>query len=66
MLHVNLSDTSRPPREGEIHGQEYFFVDKETMRRDVENNMFIEAGTFQDNLYGTSIQAVKAVMNTVS
>lgn len=31
------------------------------MERDVKNNLFIEAGQFQNNLYGTSIQSVKAV-----
>lgn len=36
------------------------------MERDVKNNLFIEAGQFQNNLYGTSIQAVREVANSVS
>lgn len=35
------------------------------MERDVKNNLFIEAGQFQNNLYGTSIQAVREVANSV-
>lgn len=35
------------------------------MQRDVTNNLFIEAGQFQNNLYGTSIQAVREVANSV-
>ena len=31
------------------------------MEEDVKNNLFIEAGQFQNNLYGTSIQSVKDV-----
>jgi guanylate kinase len=35
------------------------------MERDVKNNLFIEAGQYQGNLYGTSIRAVQEVANTV-
>uniref|UniRef100_A0A1I7TJU7 Whirlin n=1 Tax=Caenorhabditis tropicalis TaxID=1561998 RepID=A0A1I7TJU7_9PELO len=53
--------TSRPPREGEINGRDYYFVNKHNMEEDVKNNLFIEAGQFQNNLYGTSIQSVRDV-----
>jgi len=56
--------TSRPPRENEVHGRDYYFVSKAEMENDVRNNMFIEAGQFQDNLYGTSINAVREVANS--
>uniref|UniRef100_A0A914XXL3 Uncharacterized protein n=1 Tax=Panagrolaimus superbus TaxID=310955 RepID=A0A914XXL3_9BILA len=55
--------TSRPPRENEVNGRDYYFVSKTDMEADVRNNMFIEAGQFQDNLYGTSIKAVRDVAN---
>lgn len=58
--------TSRAPRANEEHGRDYYFVTKEEMERDVKNNLFIEAGQFQQNLYGTSIEAVKQVANSVS
>uniref|UniRef100_A0A914H2M0 Uncharacterized protein n=1 Tax=Globodera rostochiensis TaxID=31243 RepID=A0A914H2M0_GLORO len=53
--------TSRPPRDGEVHGRNYYFVSKAEMERDVKSNLFIEAGQFQNNLYGTSIAAVMEV-----
>uniref|UniRef100_A0A915EJH4 Uncharacterized protein n=1 Tax=Ditylenchus dipsaci TaxID=166011 RepID=A0A915EJH4_9BILA len=53
--------TSRPPRDKEVNGRDYYFVSKAEMERDVKNNLFIEAGQFQNNLYGTSIQAVREV-----
>ncbi|CAI2357114.1 unnamed protein product [Caenorhabditis sp. 36 PRJEB53466] len=56
--------TSRPPRENEVHGRDYYFVNKLNMEEDVKNNLFIEAGQFQNNLYGTSIQSVRDVANT--
>ncbi|WKY11444.1 hypothetical protein Q1695_003201 [Nippostrongylus brasiliensis] len=53
--------TSRPPREHEVDGRDYHFVSKAQMEHDVKNNLFIEAGQFQNNLYGTSIDSVRAV-----
>ncbi|KAE9414006.1 hypothetical protein Angca_004539, partial [Angiostrongylus cantonensis] len=53
--------TSRPPREHEIDGRDYHFVTKAQMEHDVKNNLFIEAGQFQNNLYGTSIDSVRVV-----
>ncbi|PIC18419.1 hypothetical protein B9Z55_024320 [Caenorhabditis nigoni] len=55
--------TSRQPREGELNGRDYYFVNKHIMEEDVKNNLFIEAGQFQNNLYGTSIQSVRDVAN---
>ncbi|KJH53400.1 PDZ/DHR/GLGF domain protein [Dictyocaulus viviparus] len=53
--------TSRPPREHEVDGRDYHFVTKAQMEHDVKNNLFIEAGQFQNNLYGTSIESVRMV-----
>ncbi|VDO75243.1 unnamed protein product [Heligmosomoides polygyrus] len=53
--------TSRPPREHEVDGRDYHFVSKAQMEHDVKNNLFIEAGQFQNNLYGTSIDSVRMV-----
>lgn len=35
------------------------------MEKDIQDNKFIEAGQFNDNLYGTSIQSVRAVAERV-
>ncbi|XP_074455960.1 disks large homolog 3 isoform X8 [Larus michahellis] len=54
--------TTRPRRENEVDGQDYHFVvSREQMEKDIQDNKFIEAGQFNDNLYGTSIQSVRAV-----
>jgi guanylate kinase len=45
-----------------VDGRDYFFVDsREQMERDIQNHMFIEAGQFHGNLYGTSVQSVREV-----
>ncbi|XP_075691791.1 disks large homolog 3 isoform X4 [Rhinoderma darwinii] len=54
--------TTRSRRETELDGQDYHFVSsREQMEKDIQENKFIEAGQFNDNLYGTSIQSVRAV-----
>ncbi|XP_043913352.1 disks large homolog 3 [Protopterus annectens] len=59
--------TTRPRRETEVDGQDYHFVtSREQMEKDIQDNKFIEAGQFNDNLYGTSIQSVRTVAERVS
>ncbi|XP_061089365.1 disks large homolog 3 isoform X10 [Conger conger] len=54
--------TTRPRRENEMDGQDYHFVgSREQMEKDIQDNKFIEAGQFNDNLYGTSVLSVRAV-----
>lgn len=49
-----------------MDGQDYHFVvSREQMEKDIQDNKFIEAGQFNDNLYGTSIQSVRAVAERV-
>lgn len=55
-----IPHTTRPPKEGETHGRDYYFVDsREQMEQDIEAHLFIEAGQYRDNLYGTSVAAVQ-------
>lgn len=57
-----IPHTTRPKRDSEVDGREYFFVEsREQMERDMNSQMFIEAGQYNDNLYGTSVTAVKDV-----
>jgi disks large protein 1 len=34
------------------------------MERDIQNHLFIEAGQFSGNLYGTSVQSVRQVADS--
>ncbi len=50
-----------------MDGQDYHFVaSREQMEKDIQDNKFIEAGQFNENLYGTSILSVRAVAERVS
>ena len=60
-------DTTRSARDGEVDARDYHFVSSvEQMERDIQAHLFIEAGRYKDNLYGTSIKAVQEVANQVS
>ncbi|XP_060534700.1 MAGUK p55 subfamily member 7 isoform X2 [Cylas formicarius] len=56
--------TSRPMKPGEVNGKEYYFVAREQMEEDIERGKFIEFGEYKGNLYGTSSDSVKAIVNS--
>ncbi|XP_067350258.1 disks large homolog 2 isoform X5 [Channa argus] len=54
--------TTRQKRDYEVDGRDYHFVmSREQMEKDIQEHKFIEAGQYNDNLYGTSVQSVKYV-----
>ena len=57
----SVSHTTRAPRPGEEHGKAYFFTDRESFLKLVDEGGFIEHAQFGSNLYGTSVEAVKKV-----
>lgn len=49
-----------------MDGRDYHFVaSREQMERDIQNHLFIEAGQYNDNLYGTSVASVREVAEKV-
>ncbi|XP_056096205.1 disks large homolog 2 isoform X19 [Rhinichthys klamathensis goyatoka] len=55
-------DTTRSRRDYEVDGRDYHFVNsREQMEKDIQEHKFIEAGQYNENLYGTSVQSVKYV-----
>ena len=49
----SVSMTTRSPREGEVHGKDYFFVSHEEFVANIEAGNFLEHARVFDNLYGT-------------
>jgi guanylate kinase len=58
-LEVSVSHTTRAPREGEVDGENYHFVEKETFAAMVEGGEFFEYATVFGNMYGTSRQHIQ-------
>ncbi|XP_077987668.1 disks large homolog 1-like isoform X3 [Glandiceps talaboti] len=54
--------TTRSRRPYEVDSRDYHFVEsREAMERDIQNHLFIEAGQYNENLYGTSVASVREV-----
>merc|ERR1712157_185862 len=60
---VAVSHTTRKPRDGEQDGVHYNFVSKEQFENEIKEEKFIEYCKIYGNLYGTSKQSVKDVMD---
>jgi guanylate kinase len=53
-IELSVSYTTRPPRQGEEHGREYHFVDRQTFEAMAERGDFLESAEVHGNLYATS------------
>ena len=52
-LQFSVSATSRPPREGETNGVQYFFVTEDAFRQMIAQGAFVEYDYHMNNYYGT-------------
>lgn len=57
-IEVSISHTTRPPRPGEQHGVNYYFVDSEAFQCLINEGVFLEYARVFDHCYGTSRYAV--------
>lgn len=63
-LSYSISYTTRPPRNGEMHGREYFFIDRETFEQMAGADEFLEWACVHGNLYGTARRQVAQETST--
>ena len=56
--YLSISATTRSPREGEAHGEHYFFVSKEEFEQMIEEHELLEYARYVDNYYGTPRKVV--------
>lgn len=52
-LALSVSVTTRKPRNGEINGKDYYFVNKEDFDNRIKNKEFLEWAEVHGSLYGT-------------
>ena len=58
-LTVSTSATTRPPRSGEVNGEDYFFLSRDDFETLIDKGEFLEWAEYAGNLYGTLRQAVE-------
>ncbi len=52
-ISLSISCTTRAPRQGEINGREYFFIDKQSFSEKIEDGGLLEYSEHFANFYGT-------------
>ena len=57
--YLSVSCTTREPRAGEIHGTDYFFVNRKKFLKIKKQNKFLETALVHNNFYGTLKSEIK-------
>ncbi|MBM3631652.1 MAG: guanylate kinase [Alphaproteobacteria bacterium] len=52
-LRPSISATTRMPREGEVHGKDYHFLDEKTFLKSIDHQEFVEHTKIFNHHYGT-------------
>ena len=61
-MQFSVSCTTRKPRDYEIDGVNYHFIDRDEFQRRIDENGFLEYTTYCDNFYGTPLKEALAVL----
>lgn len=59
----SVSYTTRNKRENEVDGEDYYFTDKATFQKMIDNNEFLEYATVFGELYGTPRKQVEDMLD---
>ncbi|MGJ8632840.1 MAG: guanylate kinase [Luteolibacter sp.] len=51
--HYSISCSTRPPRNGEVHARDYYFLSREEFLQKRDAGEFLESAEVHENLYGT-------------
>jgi guanylate kinase len=63
-LEFSVSATSREPRQGEVHGKDYYFLTEDEFRKKIENGEFLEwEEVYNGIFYGTLKSEVELIRN---
>ncbi len=52
-ISLSISCTTRAPREKEVNGKDYFFIEKSDFKQKIEQGGFLEYSEHFENFYGT-------------
>ena len=63
-IHLSVSATTREPRQGEVHGVNYYFLNKDEFLKKVEEDDFLEWAEVYGNCYGTPKSNVQELLDS--
>lgn len=63
-IELSVSATTRLPREGEVHGKDYFFISDDEFNQMKENDAFLESATVHGFQYATLRSFVEEKINS--
>ena len=65
-INMSVSATTRPRRPGEAEGRDYYFVDEEKFKSDINKGLFLEYARVFDHYYGTPLGLVQKLLSSGS
>ena len=63
-INMSVSATTRPRRPGETEGKDYYFVDEEKFKTDINKGLFLEYARVFDHYYGTPLGLVQKLLSS--
>ena len=63
-IYMSVSATTRPMRPGEAEGKDYYFVDEEKFKTDINKGLFLEYACVFDHYYGTPLGLVQKLLSS--
>ena len=63
-INLSVSATTRPMRPGEAEGKDYYFVDEEKFKTDINKGLFLEYARVFDHYYGTPLGLVQKLLSS--
>ena len=63
-INMSVSATTRPRRPGEAEGKDYYFVDEEKFKTDINKGLFLEYARVFDHYYGTPLGLVQKLLSS--
>ena len=63
-INMSVSVTTRPRRPGEAEGKDYYFIDEEKFKTDINKGLFLEYARVFDHYYGTPLGLVQKLLSS--
>ena len=63
-IKMSVSATTRPRRPGEVEGKDYYFVNEEKFKIDINKGLFLEYARVFDHYYGTPLGLVQKLLSS--